>query len=47
MTDAQIRLGTAYLADGQKAVALSTFNTVKGNPADEIVAKLYATYARQ
>ena len=47
MTDAQIRLGTAYLADGQKAVALSTFNTVKGKPADEIVAKLYATYARQ
>ncbi len=47
MTDAQIRLGTAYLADGQKALALSTFNTVKGNPADEIVAKLYATYARQ
>ena len=47
MTDAQIRLGTAYLADGQKAVALSTFNAVKGNPADEIVAKLYATYARQ
>ena len=47
MSDAQIRLGTAYLAAGQKAEAARTFNAVKGNPADEIVAKLYATYARQ
>jgi hypothetical protein len=46
-TDAQLRLGTAYLAAGQKADAVKAFNAVKGNPADELIAKLYATYARQ
>lgn len=46
-SDAQLRLGTAYLAAGQKADALKAFNAVKGNPADEMIAKLYATYARQ
>jgi hypothetical protein len=46
-TDAQVRLGTAYLAAGQKADAAKTFSAVKGNPQDEAIAKLYAIYARQ
>jgi hypothetical protein len=46
-SDAQLRLGTAYLAAGQKADAVKAFNAVKGNPQDEMIAQLYATYARQ
>ena len=46
LRDAQLRLGTAYLAAGQKADAVKAFTAVKGNAADEMVAKLYATYAR-
>jgi len=45
-SDAQVRLGAAYLAAGQKPDAIRAFGAVKGNPADEMIAKLYTTFAR-
>jgi len=45
--EAQVRLGAALLAAGQKAEAARTFAAVKGDEKSEMIAKLYATYARQ
>ncbi|MBV9549543.1 MAG: hypothetical protein JO256_07710 [Alphaproteobacteria bacterium] len=42
----QIRLGTAYLATGDKANAGKTFNAVKGDEKLVMVAHLYSLYAR-
>jgi hypothetical protein len=42
----QLRLGTAYLADGQKADAIKAFNAVKGDDKIVMVAHLYSLYAR-
>lgn len=44
--DAQMRLGQAYLAAGQKDDALRTFNSVKGDPKAEMVAHIWSLYAR-
>jgi hypothetical protein len=46
MGNAQLRLGTAYLAAGQKADAIKTFNGVKGDDNVMMVAHLYALYAK-
>ena len=44
--DAQITLGIAQLAAGQKDAALKTFGGVKGTPAAQMVAHLWSVYAR-
>ncbi|HEY2034896.1 MAG TPA: hypothetical protein VGH02_14540 [Rhizomicrobium sp.] len=44
--DAQMRLGQAYLAAGQKDQALQAFNAVKGDPKAEMVAHIWSLYAR-
>jgi len=44
--EAQLRLGAAYLAAGQKADALKTFNGVKGDEKVMMVAHLYSLAAR-
>lgn len=45
--DAQIQLGLAYLAAGQKPAAISAFNTVsKANANDAMIAHLWAIYSR-
>ena len=45
--ETQIQLGLAYLAAGQKAAAVSTFNAVsKQNANDAMIAHLWAIYAR-
>ena len=43
----QIRLGHAYLAAGQKADALATFNKVKTPDKDANVAHLWSLVARR
>ncbi len=43
----QIRLGHAYLAAGQKADAIATFNKVKTPEKDANVAHLWALAARR
>ncbi len=45
--EAQLRLGAALLADGQKAEALRAFNAVKGDEKSVMIAGLYAVYARR
>jgi len=50
MANAQIRLGNAYLAAGQKAEALKAFNAAaaaKGDEKTTMIARLYALYARR
>jgi tetratricopeptide (TPR) repeat protein len=50
LANAQIRLGTAYLAAGQKPQALRAFQAAvaaKGDEKTTMVAQLYATYARR
>lgn len=44
--NAQMRLGQAYLAAGQKDAAVRAFNTVKGDPKAETVAHVWSLYAR-
>lgn len=44
--DAQMRLGQAYLAAGQKADAVKAFNAVQGDPKAEMVAHIWSLYAR-
>jgi predicted Zn-dependent protease len=44
--DAQMRLGQAYLAAGQKDDALHAFNSVKGDPKAEMVAHIWSLYTR-
>lgn len=44
--EAQLRLGTAYLAAGQKADALKAFTAVKGDDKAMLVAHLYSLAAR-
>ena len=44
--DAQMRLGQAYLAAGQKSDAISAFGAVKGDPKAEMVAHMWSLYAR-
>ncbi len=45
-SEGQLRLGTAYLAAGQKADALKAFNAVKGDEKVMMVAHLYSLAAR-
>jgi len=47
MAEAQLRLGTAYLAAGQRAEAVRAFNAVKGDEKSQMIAGLYAIYARR
>jgi tetratricopeptide (TPR) repeat protein len=50
MANAQIRLGSAYLAAGQKPQALRAFQAAaaaKGDEKTTMVAQLYVTYARR
>lgn len=44
--DAQMRLGQAQLAAGQKDAAIRTFNGIKGDPKQEMVAHIWSLYAR-
>lgn len=44
--DAQMRLGQAYLAAGQKDDAVRAFNSVKGDPKAEMVAHVWSLYTR-
>ncbi|HSM96024.1 MAG TPA: tetratricopeptide repeat protein [Rhizomicrobium sp.] len=44
--DAQMRLGQAYLAAGQKDAAVRAFNSVKGDPKAEMVAHIWSLYTR-
>ena len=44
--EAQLRLGTAYLAAGQKADAVKAFSAVKGDEKAMLVAHLYTLAAR-
>jgi tetratricopeptide (TPR) repeat protein len=46
MAEAQLRLGTAYLAAGQKADAIKAFSAVKGDDKAVMVAHLYTLAAR-
>jgi len=46
-SNAQIRLGMAYLGAGQKDAALRAFNSVKDNPNQQMIAHLWALYARK
>jgi hypothetical protein len=45
--NAEIRLGTAYLGAGQKDAAQRAFATVKTDPKEQIIAHLWALYARR
>ncbi len=45
--NAQIRLGMAYLGAGQKDAAIRAFNAVKDNPNQQMIAHLWALYARK
>lgn len=45
--EAQVRLGAALLAAGQNAEAARTFAAVKGDEKAQLIAGLYATYARR
>lgn len=45
--NAQIRLGMAYLGAGQKDAAIRAFNSVKNNPNQQLIAHLWALYARK
>jgi hypothetical protein len=45
--NAQMRLGQAYLASGQKGDATRAFGKVKGTPGEEIDARLWTLYARK
>ena len=45
--NAQLRLGQAYLAAGQKADATKAFNAVKAPPSDATVANLWSLVARR
>jgi hypothetical protein len=47
VAEAQLRLGAALLADGQKAEAVRAFNAVKGSEQAQMIAGLYAIYARR
>ena len=47
VNNAQIRLGTAYLGAGQKDQALRAFAKVKDDPKAEMIAHLWALYARR
>ena len=47
MTNAQTRLGQAYLAAGEKDQAVRAFNKVQGTPNEMLVAKLWALAARK
>jgi tetratricopeptide (TPR) repeat protein len=47
MNNAQIRLGQAYLAAGQKGEAVRAFAKVKGSAGQELVAKLWSLYAKK
>ncbi len=47
MTNAQTRLGQAYLAAGQKDQAVRAFGKVQGTPNEMLVAKLWALAARK
>jgi len=44
--DAQMRLGQAYQAAGQKDQALRAFATVKNDPKQEVVAHVWSLYTR-
>jgi hypothetical protein len=44
--DAQMRLGQAQLAGGHKDAAVRTFNGIKGDPKQELVAHIWSLYAR-
>jgi hypothetical protein len=44
--DAQMRLGQAQLAAGQKDDAVRTFNAIKGDPKQQMVAHIWSLYAR-
>lgn len=44
--DAQMRLGQAQLAAGDKDAAVRTFNKIKGDPKQEMVAHMWSLYAR-
>jgi hypothetical protein len=45
--NAQTRLGMAYLGAGQKDAALRAFNAVKDNANQQMIAHLWALYARK
>jgi tetratricopeptide (TPR) repeat protein len=47
MSNAQIRLGQAYLAAGQKGDAARAFNKVKDTPAQATVARLWSLYTKK
>ncbi len=47
LNNAQIRLGMAYLGNGQKDLALRTFAQVKDDPKQVMIAHLWALYARK
>lgn len=47
MNNAQIRLGMAYLAAGQKDSALHAFAKVKGDPRWETIAHVWTLYAKK
>ncbi|HWA88993.1 MAG TPA: hypothetical protein VG889_03095 [Rhizomicrobium sp.] len=47
MNNAQIRLGQAYLAAGQKGDAARAFAKVKGAPNQEMVARLWSLYTKK
>jgi hypothetical protein len=44
--DAQMRLGQAQLAGGDKDAAIHTFNKIKGDPKQEMIAHIWSLYAR-
>lgn len=44
--DAQIRLGEAQIAAGQKDAAIRTFGAVKGDPKETVIAHIWSVYAR-
>ncbi len=46
LNDAQIRLGMAYLDAGQKDAAIRAFNSVKGDPKQQMIAHIWSVYTR-
>lgn len=44
--DAQMRLGQAQLAAGDKDAAIRTFNKIKDDPKQEMIAHIWSLYAR-